>query len=302
MPPQKSSILKLKLDNTYAEAFTGIFCRVIITADDGETLKRAAYDATATPGTVIGRVEGGIESWLDEKETPDGRMGVIVQFWYDNEDIEKFDVELSYRIRQDILVKPFTRVFDASINPEGYIDTMKQVGHCGDGFEWEEKLYGRDMIVVPIAIPDFIIQRKLGYSKGIMGANFWYMCRTKDSVLNAGRKALKVIEKVEGVITPFDICSAASKPETNYPWIGPTTNHPYCPSLKSVLKEESRIPDNVGYVPEIVINGINAEALEDAMREGILAVLEDEDVLMVSAGNYGGQLGDHKIYLQELFR
>ncbi len=25
------------------------------------------------------------------KETPDGRMGAIVQFWYDNEDIEKFD-------------------------------------------------------------------------------------------------------------------------------------------------------------------------------------------------------------------
>lgn len=302
MSPQESDILKSKLEDTYAEAFTGIYCRVIITADDEETLKRAAYDATATPGTVIGRVEGGIESWLDEKETPDGRKGVIVQFWYDNENIEKFDVELSYRIRQDILVKPFTRVFDASINPEGYIDTMKQVGHCGDGFEWEEKLYGRDMIVVPIAIPDFMIERKIGYSKGIMGANFWYMCKTKESVLNTGRNALKAIEKVEGVITPFDICSAASKPETNYPWIGPTTNHPYCPSLKSVLNNESKVPDHVAYVPEIVINGINAGALEEAMRIGILAVLQDEDVLMVSAGNYEGQLGDHKIYLRELFR
>lgn len=302
MSLQESDILKSRLEDTFAEAFTGIYCRVIITADDEETLKRAAYDATATPGTVIGRVEGGIESWLDEDETPDGRKGVIVQFWYDNENIEKFDVELSYRIRQDILVKPFTCVFDASINPEGYIDTMKQVGHCGDGFEWEEKLYGRDMIVVPIAIPDFMIERKLGYSKGVMGANFWYMCRTKDSVLNAGRKALKVIEEVEGVITPFDICSAASKPETNYPWIGPTTNHPYCPSLKSVLNKESKVPNNVAYVPEIVINGINAEALEEAMKKGILAVLGDEDVLMVSAGNYEGQLGDHKIYLRELFR
>jgi formylmethanofuran--tetrahydromethanopterin N-formyltransferase len=302
MSLQESDILKSRLEDTYAEAFTGIYCRVIITADDEEPLKRAAYDATATPGTVIGRVEGGIESWLDEDETPDGRKGVIIQFWYDNENIEKFDVELSYRIRQDILVKPFTCVFDASINPEGYIDTMKQVGHCGDGFEWEEKLYGRDMIVVPIAIPDFMIERKLGYSKGVMGANFWYMCRTKDSVLNAGRKALKVIEKVEGVITPFDICSAASKPETNYPWIGPTTNHPYCPSLKSVLNKESKVPNNVAYVPEIVINGINAEALEEAMKNGILAVLGDEDVLMVSAGNYEGQLGDHKIYLRELFR
>ncbi len=291
-----------KLEDTYAEAFTGIYCRVMITADDEETLKRAAYDATATPGTVIGRVEGGIESWLDEKETPDSRKGVIVQFWYDNRDIEKFDVELSYRIRQDILVKPFTRVFDASINPEGYIDTMKQVGHCGDGFEWMDKLFGRDMIVVPIAIPDFMIERKLGYSTGIMGANFWYMCKTKDAVLNTGRKALKAIDEVEGAITPFDICSAASKPETNYPWIGPTTNHPYCPSLRSVLDEESKVPVDVAYIPEIVINGVNAEAVREAMKAGILAVLDDEAVLRVSAGNYQGQLGDHKIYIKELFR
>jgi formylmethanofuran--tetrahydromethanopterin N-formyltransferase len=291
-----------RLEDTYAEAFSGIYCRVLVTADDEQTLKRAAYDATATPGTVIGRVEGGIESWIDKKITPDGRGGVILQFWYDDENLDKFDVELSYRIRQDILVKPFTTVFDASINPEGHIDTMKQVGHCGDGYEWEEHLYGRDMIVVPIAIPDFMIERKLGYSKGIMGANFWYMCKTKQAVLNAGRSALEAIQEIEGVITPFDICSAASKPETNYPWIGPTTNHPYCPSLKTVLNEQSRVPDGVKYIPEIVINGVDHDALNEAMKKGILAVLENEDVLMVSAGNYKGQLGDYKIYLKELFK
>lgn len=293
--------LNSRLEDTYAEAFSGIYCRVIITAGDDEILKRAAYDATATPGTVIGRVEGGIESWVNGADTPDGRDGVIVQFWYDEGNPEKFDVELSYRIRQDILVKPFTRVFDASINPDGYIDTMKNIGHCGDGFEWMDKLFGRDMIVVPIAIPDFMIERKLGYSKGIMGANFWYMCKTKESVLNAGRKALKAIEKVKGAIAPFDICSAASKPETNYPWIGPTTNHPYCPSLTSVLNGESKVPVDVAYIPEIVINGVNDETVMGAMKAGILAALEDEDVLMVSAGNYNGQLGDYKIHLKELF-
>lgn len=291
-----------KLEDTYAEAFSGVYCRVLITADDEQTLQRAAYDATATPGTVIGRVEGGIESWIDKKETPDGRKGAVLQFWYDEKNLDKFDLELSYRIRQDILVKPFTRVFDASIHPEGHIDTMKQVGHCGDGFEWEEHLYGRDMIVVPIAIPDFMIERKLGYSNGIMGANFWYMCRTKEAVLNAGRAALEAIGEVEGAITPFDICSAASKPETNYPWIGPTTNHPYCPSLKSVLDENSLVPEDVSYIPEIVINGVDRDAVYKAMKEGILAVVEDEDVLMVSAGNYKGQLGDYKIHLRELFK
>ena len=66
---------------TYAEAFEGIFCRVIVTADDEETLRKAAEDATATPSIVIGRVEGGIEKCLSEKETPDKRKGAIVQFW-----------------------------------------------------------------------------------------------------------------------------------------------------------------------------------------------------------------------------
>jgi len=290
-----------KIDDTYAEAFSGIYCRALVTADDDETLTRAAYDATSTPGTVIGRVEGGIESWVSPEHTPDGRKGALLQFWYNSDDLGKFEVELSYRIRQDILVKPFTSLFDASYQPQGYIGTMKQVGHCGDGYEWEEEIYGRQMIVVPIAIPDFKIERQLGYSTGIMGANFWYMCGDKEAVLDGGREALQAIRQVEGVITPFDICSAASKPETNYPWIGPTTNHPYCPSLSSLLQDESQVPPGVNYIPEIVINGRNLKAVEEAMKVGIEVLLEYESVLGVSAGNYGGKLGQYNIQLKRLF-
>ena len=296
-----TSLIEKMVEDTYSEVFSGICCRVIITADDDETISRAAFDATATPGAVIGRVEGGVEAFLNEDETPDGRRGAILQFWYKKDDLEKFELELSYRIRQDILVKPFTRIFDASINPIGMIDTMKHVGHCGDGYEWIEHSYGRDMIVIPIAIPDFMIERKLGYSNGFMGANFWYMCRSKEAVMNAGKKALKAISEVEGVITPFDICSAMSKPETNYPWIGPTTNHPYCPSLRTVLGKQSLIPEDVHYIPEIVINGLNEDVVEESLMVGIKAVLDVEDVLRVSAGNYEGVLGDYKIYLRELF-
>jgi len=128
------------------------------------------------------------------------------------------------------------------------------------------------------------------------------MCKTKQAVMDAGRKALKAISQVEGVIAPFEICSAGSKPETKFPWIGPTTNHPYCPSLKSKLGAESKVPEGVGYIPEIVINGISLEAVKKAMKAGIEAVLTHPDVLKVSAGNYGGKLGKHKIYLRELFK
>jgi len=290
------------LEDTYCEAFDGIYCRVLVTAHDEETLKRAAYDSTSTPGTVIGRVEAGIEAWLDGKDTPDGRNGAILQFWYEKEDLKKFELELSYRIRQDILVKPFTALFDASLDPAGKMDMMRQVGHCGDGYEWEERFSNREMIIIPTAVPDFRIERYISYSKGVMGANFWYMCNHKEAVLEAGRKALDAIEKVEGVITPFDICAAASKPETNYPWIGPTTNHPYCPSLKENLKDESKVPEGVEYIPEIVINGLNLDKVREGMRAGIEAVLDVNGVLKVSAGNYEGKLGDHRIYLKELFR
>jgi len=291
----------VEMVDTYCEAFDGICCRIIVTADNKEILQRAAYDATATPGTVIGRVEGGIERWLSADETPDGREGAVLQIWYPKEDTQKFEVELSYRIRQDILVKPFTALFDASKNPAGKMDMMKNVGHCGDGYEHEEEKYGRKMIVVPIAIPDFQIERDVGYMKGIMGANFWYMCSTKEAVIEAGNEALNAIGEVKGAIAPFDICSAASKPETNYPWIGPTTNHPYCPSLKKTLEKESMVPDNVKYIPEIVINGLNIDITKKAMKAGIEAVMDIDGVVSVSAGNYGGQLGDHKIYLNELF-
>jgi formylmethanofuran--tetrahydromethanopterin N-formyltransferase len=301
--------MKAEIEDTYTEAFDGIVSRVIVTADHKEVLEKAAEDATATPSIVIGRIEGGIEKHLDKQETPDGRNGAILQFWGGidkNKPLEKvmkkFEAELSFRIRQDILVKPFTAVFDALTNPEGKMGMIERVGHCGDGFEWEEQRYGRNIIVVPLMVSNFLIERELGYARGMMGANFWFMCKTKRAVIEGGKKALDAIHQVLGVITPFDICSAGSKPETNFPLIGPTTNHQYCSTLKKRLGEESKVPEGVNYIPEIVINGTSMEAVKKAMKAGIQSAADIKGVVRISAGNYGGKLGKHKIYLRELFR
>jgi len=299
---------KALIEDTYAEAFTGIFCRVIVTADDEETLRKAAENSTATPSVVIGRVEGGVEKYLSPKETPDKRKGAILQFWGEinpqkafAESLKKFETELSYRIRQDILVKPFTAVYDALTSAESKMDMMESVGHCGDGYEWVEKRHGREVIVVPLMVPDFIIERYLGYARGVMGGNFWAMCKTKEALRQAGEKALAAIHNVRGIVTPFDVCSAGSKPETHFPKIGPTTNHLYCPSLKERLGKESKVPEGVGYIAEIVIDGVSLDAVKKATKVGIEAVLGIAGVVKVSAGNYGGKLGEHKIFLRELF-
>ncbi len=299
--------MNVLIEDTYAEAFEGLYFRVLVTSSDRWTLVRAAEDATATPSIVIGRIEGGIERWVPRKETPDGRLGVILQFWSSidekkplDETVVRFYKEFSYRIRQDILVKPFTAVFDACPDPIGKIDTLELIGHCGDGYEWIEEQHGRKMIIVPIMVPDFKIERFIGYGRGVMGGNFWYMCRTKKAVLEAGRKALKAISNVEGAITPFDICSAGSKPETRFPQIGPTTNHPYCSSLKAKIGSESKVPEGVRYIPEIVINGLTLKAVKEAIKAGAEAASSVNGVVRISAGNYGGKLGKYRIFLKEL--
>ena len=282
--------------------------RIIVTAEDDETLKAAADDSTSMPSIVIGRVEGGIEKFISNEDTPDGRKGAIIQFWGGidtskplQDSIKKLEVELSYRIRQDILVKPFTAVFNALEDSVGQIDTMERVGHCGDGFEWEEDYRGRRIINIPIMIPNFRIERYLGYKIGVMGGNFWYMCKSKKAVFEAGRKALDAVHQIDGVITPFNICSAGSKPETKFPWIGPTTNEVYCPSLRDKLGSRSKVPEDVNFIPEIVINGASLSTVSTAMKAGIESIWDMPDVAKISAGNYGGKLGRYRVSLQGLF-
>ncbi|MEE1156343.1 MAG: formylmethanofuran--tetrahydromethanopterin formyltransferase, partial [Methanobrevibacter sp.] len=135
-----------KVEDTFFEAFEGKYVRALITGPSEEIVKRAAYDSTSTPSAVIGRVEGGVEGFLSKDETPDGRFGAVVQYWLGGDDKEKFAFELSYRLRQDVLVKPFTRIFDYSESDgDDYIEMMDIVGHCGDGWEWIVEEYGRRM-------------------------------------------------------------------------------------------------------------------------------------------------------------
>jgi formylmethanofuran--tetrahydromethanopterin N-formyltransferase len=292
------------IDDTYAEAFAGLCTRVTVTAKDMTLLKKASFNSTALPSVVINRTEGGIEQWLPPRDTPDGRAGATLQFYglYDplspQKSIDRFSRELSYRIRQGILVVPTTAVFNAFDSKEK-IDTMDRVGHCGDGYETEINYKGRTIISIPLMMGDFYIERFLGYGQGVMGGNVWMLCDGEDSALEAGRAALEAIRNVPYVVTPFEICSAGSKPQSKFPEIGPTTNHYWCPSLRSRI-EDSKVPESVNSIPEIVINGTSIEAVSHAMKAAVEAVRRIQGVLRISAGNYGGKMGQYKIYLREL--
>ncbi len=290
----------IEIENTYCEAFDGLFSRLLITARDDKRLRKAAFGSTSLPCTVFNESEGGVERFLSEEETPDGRKGAVVQIWVNHgkKAEEKLEYELGKRIRQGILVVPTTRVFDWFDSDEK-IDIMDKVGHCGDGYEFVERRFDREMINIPLMMGEFLIERDLSYGKGVMGGNIWFFCDSTDTALDAGDRAVDAISEIEGAITSFDICSAGSKVETNYPEIGPTTNHPYCPTLRGKIGD-SRVPDGVESIPEIVINGISLEVVKKAMKGAIESVRDVKGIMKISAGNYGGRLGRHKIYLRDL--
>ncbi|MFX0134985.1 MAG: formylmethanofuran--tetrahydromethanopterin formyltransferase [Candidatus Hodarchaeota archaeon] len=294
------------VEDTYCEAFEGLCCQLMVTAQDAEFLNRAVNAFTALPSTVFGDAEGGIVRWLSERETIDGRLGAIVQLWVTGtgkKATAKFYDQLGRRMRQGILVVPTTAVFDYYPNePEMKFNMMNNVGHCGDGYEEIILKFERRMISVPIMMGyDFLIEEELSYAKGVMGGNLWLFCDSVDSGIKVGREAVKIVAEFDNVCTTFDVCSAGSKPETNFPEIGPSTNHLYCPTLKSKLPtEDFKVPEGIQSIPEIIFNALDIDTTERTMSKVINGIINIEGLIRISAGNYGGKLGKYKIYLREL--
>ncbi|HUY01585.1 MAG TPA: formylmethanofuran--tetrahydromethanopterin N-formyltransferase [Candidatus Deferrimicrobium sp.] len=292
----------VEIIDTYAEAFEGTVTQLVVTVKNEALLKQAVYSFIALPSTVFGDAEGGLVRWVNPKDTPDGRPGAVVQLWvlgYGKKPIATLEDRLGRRTRQGILVVPTTAVFNA-LDVKDKFDMMKTVGHCGDGFEWVVDYKGRKLIDVPIMMGhDFLIEHYLGYQEGVMGGNIWMFCESIEAGLEAGQRGVDAILEVDGAITSFNICSAGSKPETNYPEIGPSTNHWFCPTLVDKI-EGSKVPPGIKSIPEIVIDGLDMKTVKKAMKTAIDAMQNVKGLRTISAGNYDGKLGKHKIFLREL--
>jgi len=310
-----------QIHDTYAEASDAIYCTLLLTGERGLTeedtknplphydpLRIAALRLEANPAIVVGRIEAGIDRWLSRDQTPDGREGVLVQCWgaYNDkkpfeEQAEKFKKELALRLRQDVLSASggTTRVFGKTKKPVAYnMDTEERVGRCGYGYE--TLLEDGMTINVPLMSGhDFKIENNIECAMGISGGNIWLMCDSVESGRRAGKSSLEAMKKVAGISTPFYICPSGSM-VANYPPIGPPTNYRYCPSLRHL--PDSKVPLGVNSIMEIVIDGEDLNAVKNAMKEGILASTNVEGVKIISAGNYKGKIGKHKIYLKELFK
>jgi formylmethanofuran--tetrahydromethanopterin N-formyltransferase len=102
------------------------------------------------------------------------------------------------------------------------------------------------------------------------------------------------------VILPFPdgVVRSGSKVGSRYKALVASTNDAYCPTLRGIAPD-TQVPEGIGAVVEIVIDGLDLAAVEAASRLGLHAAAENGAV-QISAGNYGGNLGKFKIHLKDL--
>ncbi len=287
--------------DTFAEMFPLWAGRVLITADSEKWALTAAEVATGFATSVImSPAEASIEGIVPATETPDNRVGILIQIYNHN----RFELknQMILRIGQCIMTCPTTAAFDAMPNAKRKLKVGRSIRLFGDGFQKKAVVGNRKVWKIPVMEGNFIVEDSFGAAEAVAGGNFLILAEDKASGLKAAEEAVKAIKnKAKEVILPFPggVCRSGSKAGSLKYKLKASTNHPFCPSLKTLVSD-SQLPENVNSVYEIVINGLTVEAVKRAMGEGIKAVASVEGVVKISAGNYGGKLGPYKAFLKEV--
>jgi formylmethanofuran--tetrahydromethanopterin N-formyltransferase len=289
------------IEDTFAEMFPMWVGRVLITA---ATKRWAMTSASAATGFAVSIImspaEAGIEKIIPPIKTPDGRPGAIIQIYHTFG--YGLKAQMLTRIGQCVMTCPTAAAYNAMT--EGHYKLLKIGGSLslfGDGFQQRDIIGGRRVWRIPVMEGDFIIEDKFGVKKGVAGGNFLILAKDANSGLESAEAAARAIRAVNKAVLTFPggVCRSGSKVGSIKYKLPASTNHPFCPTLRDVV-DDSAIPEGVTSVFELVINGLDLEAVKKAVSEGIKAAVQVPGVMKITAANYGGKLGPYKAVLKEV--
>jgi formylmethanofuran--tetrahydromethanopterin N-formyltransferase len=293
----------VEIEDTFAEAFPMKATRIIITAMNLKWAQRAANAIRGFASSVIAcGIEADIERELKPSETPDGRPGISVMIFAMS--IKELEKHVPTRVGQSVMTTATTACF-SGLDSEQKVSMGKSLRFFGDGFQISKVINGKRFWRIPVMHGEFICEETSGVTKAVGGGNFLVLAKTARHGLMACEKAVEEIQKLPGVITAFPggVVGSGSKVGSKYGFLTASTNEAYCPTLKGQVKSE--LTDEIGSVLEIVIDGLNEESINEAMRVGIRAACSfgpAKGIYRISAGNYGGNLGPHLFHLRKLLK
>lgn len=290
------------IDDTFAEAFGMSATGLVITADSSKWARIAAETMCGFGTSVIGcGAECGIDRDVPPSDTPDGRPGVRVLLFGFSPDA--LLPQLRNRVGQCVLTSPGSACYNG-LASEQTLALSAGPRFFGDGWQTSKRLGGRRFWRVPVMDGEFVIEDKVGMTTGgVGGGNLLLIGTDRAGLLETTEAAVEAIAKVSDVITPFPggIVRSGSKVGSKYKGAVASTNDAFCPTLRGATRSELA-PGTIS-VLEIVIDGLTPKAVADAMRAGLAAATAigtSKGLTRISAGNYGGKLGQHHYHLKDL--
>jgi formylmethanofuran--tetrahydromethanopterin N-formyltransferase len=293
------TINDVPIEDTFAEAFGMTAARLLVTAETPAWAQTAGQVTTGYASSVIGcDAEAAVERALSPDETPDGRPGVsLLLFAFSRDALQK---ALVNRVGQCVLTCPTTACYNGlPLVKDKNVRVGGQLRFFGDTFQISKKFEGRRFWRLPVMDGEFICEDWFGTVKGVAGGNFLIVGASQAAALAAAEAAVAAIRRVPGVILPFPggVVRSGSKVGSRYKKLRASTNDAYCPTLRGQVA--SALPEGANAVYEIVIDGTDLPAVEEATRVGVRAACRP-GVLRISAGNYGGKLGPYHLHLHKL--
>ncbi len=271
--------------------------RVIVTAATKQWCQAAAQSMTGFATSVIGcKCEAGIEGFLSSDQTPDRRPGVsILLFAMDKASVGK---RLLERIGQCVMTCPTTACFNG-LDGDEIVQVGSLLRYFGDGFQGSKKLAERRFWRIPVMDGEFTVEESFAVQQAVGGGNIIILGTDEKKTLAAAGAATRAMGAIKDIILPFPngVVRSGSKVGSRYKTLPASTNDAYCPTLKAVT--DSSLPADVNCALEIVIDGLTEQAVKQAMAAGIQAAAKP-GIRQITAGNYGGNLGQYKINLHEL--
>ncbi len=285
--------------DTFAEAFPMRFARVLITAATDAWALEAARSMTGFATSVIGcKCEAAIECAKAAGETPDGRPGIaVLLFAMDRESVGKRVLE---RVGQSVMTCPTTACFDGLPGAERTVSLGRSLRYFGDGFQASKVIAGRALLADP---------GDGGRVSGLRVGRGRTRGRRREPGGRSGRRGRRARGRVaavdamrgDGIALPFPggIVRSGSKVGARTSKSMPaSTNHQMAPTLR-VQVDDTLVPDGVGALFEIVIDGVSEDIVREAMRRGLHAAA-GAGATYVSAANFGGKLGEFHFPLSDL--
>jgi formylmethanofuran--tetrahydromethanopterin N-formyltransferase len=287
------------VEDTFAEAFPMRFARLVITAATDAWALDAARSMTGFATSVIGcKCEAAIERLVAPGETPDGRPGVaVLLFAMDREGVGKRVLE---RVGQSVMTCPTTACFDGFEGDEKSVPLGASLRYFGDGFQASKVIAGRRFWRIPVMEGEFLVAESVGVGRGVGGGNLVIGAGDDAAALGAAQAAVEAM-RGEGIALPFPggiVRSGSKVGALTSNSMPASTNHQMAPTLR-VQVPDTLVPDGVGALFEIVIDGVSEDAVREAMRRGLHAAA-GAGATHVTAANFGGKLGEFHFPLTEL--